>query len=254
MKKYTRSCPNCDIVLVYKTYHAWWVATKKNTTCISCCQKGRTAHNRINDDELIRTCPRCHGSLRYTNRTSFLRARRSNARCRRCGSNTTGLMKRGEKRTSESIKKFQETVTESGVLFTRPPHTERTKAKIRETKLRKYAEKSQLYHGCVNPVACDYMDQLNIKNGWNLVHGKNGGEHTICGYKVDGYDKARNIVVEYDEPHHYPCGILRNKDVIRQERIVAASGCEFWRYDSKNDILYKVPSKKLDTSAEVPVI
>ena len=30
-----------------------------------------------------------------------------------------------------------------------------------------------------------------------------GGGIEICGYKVDGYDKEKNIVFEYDEKHHY---------------------------------------------------
>ena len=31
----------------------------------------------------------------------------------------------------------------------------------------------------------------------------NGGEKRIICYYVDGYDKDKNIVIEYDELHHY---------------------------------------------------
>jgi hypothetical protein len=95
-----------------------------------------------------------------------------------------------------------------------------------------------------NVDACNYMDMLNKTHGWNLVHAMNGGEFYIkdLGYWVDGYDKARNIVVEYDEPRHYKNGELKDSDVIRQNEIIAHLNCEFYRYDFSKKILIKITS------------
>lgn len=98
------------------------------------------------------------------------------------------------------------------------------------------------------------MDEINVKNGWNLLHARNGGEQFICGYWLDGYDKIKNIVVEYDESFHYPYGKLREKDVIRQNRIIALLNCEFWRYDEKRNNFYNVSIKNTNPSTHISII
>ena len=50
---------------------------------------------------------------------------------------------------------------------------------------------------------------------------KTGGEIQLYGYFVDGYDKERNIIFEYDEKKHYKSnGNLNNKDIYRQNLII----------------------------------
>ena len=90
---------------------------------------------------------------------------------------------------------------------------------------------------------CKYIDFLNEKNGWNLIHAKNGGEKQVCGYFLDGYDEKLNIAFEYDEPKHYADvfnNILCEKDIKRQEEIIKELGCKFYRYNEKMDKLYLV--------------
>lgn len=71
----------------------------------------------------------------------------------------------------------------------------------------------------------------------------------VCGYWLDGYDKEKNIVFEYDESFHYPYGKLRHKDIVRQNRIIAFLNCAFWRYNEKTKELYKVEASiPLDAS------
>lgn len=84
---------------------------------------------------------------------------------------------------------------------------------------------------------------MNKQNNWNLQHAENGGEYYVAGYFVDGYDKKLNIVFEYDEPRHYKNvneSILRDKDLQRQQNIIQKLNCEFWRYNEKIKVLYKV--------------
>lgn len=90
---------------------------------------------------------------------------------------------------------------------------------------------------------CKYIDYLNEKNGWNLIHAKNGGEKQVCGYFLDGYDASLNIAFEYDESKHYSDvynNILCERDVKRQNEIINELGCKFYRYNEKIDKFYMV--------------
>jgi hypothetical protein len=66
----------------------------------------------------------------------------------------------------------------------------------------------------------------------DLQHAENGGEFFIkeLGYFVDGYSKEKNVILEYDEPHHFNSdGSLKESDVIRQKEIEEYLKCEFIR-------------------------
>ena len=93
-----------------------------------------------------------------------------------------------------------------------------------------------------NQKACEFIDKLNKEREWNFQHGMNGGEVELYGYFVDGYDKERNIIFEYDEPHHYQIrGGLKNKDLIRQKTLINEIKPKlFIRYDERNNKLYDV--------------
>lgn len=91
--------------------------------------------------------------------------------------------------------------------------------------------------------ACKFINELNKQNNWNLQHAENGGEIEVDGYWLDGYDKVLNIVFEYDEPKHYidiNNNVLRDYDIIRQNQIINTLKCEFWRYNEKINLLYKI--------------
>ena len=92
--------------------------------------------------------------------------------------------------------------------------------------------------------ACKFIDGLNKKFGWNLQHAKNGGEIEISGYCVDGYDKNKNIVFEYDERHHN--GPKRKQKDIKRQQIIMEKikPSMFIRYDEKNDRLYDTLTNK----------
>ena len=92
-----------------------------------------------------------------------------------------------------------------------------------------------------NESACRFIDRLNAQKGWNLQHALNGGEIRIGPYSLDGYDRDRNIAFEYDEDctrHNSKNGKL--KDRCRQAFIIEKTGCEFWRYSERDDLLYRV--------------
>ena len=62
-------------------------------------------------------------------------------------------------------------------------------------------------------------------------------------YFVDGYDKERNIVFEYDEKCHYidaENNVLKQRDLERQKTIKETLNCRFIRYNEKMNLLYEV--------------
>jgi hypothetical protein len=79
-----------------------------------------------------------------------------------------------------------------------------------------------------NPKACDAIDEYGNKHGYNFQHAMNGGEFYIkeLGYSVDGYDKEKNVVIEYYESYHNRPKQIK-KDLERQKLITEFLKCKF---------------------------
>jgi len=91
-----------------------------------------------------------------------------------------------------------------------------------------------------NPTACEYFDWLNKFMGWNGQYATNGGEKEVRGYFLDYYEPSLNLVIEWDEPGHYVRGVLREKDIRRQQEIIKELKCEFYRYNQRTNIIERV--------------
>jgi hypothetical protein len=80
--------------------------------------------------------------------------------------------------------------------------------------------------------------QLELLEKWNKL-----GFNFIPNYQVhtdldlfyiDGYDKKRNVVLEYDTKYHKRLG-QRKKDLVRQQKIIEIlKPKKFWRYNSED--------------------
>jgi hypothetical protein len=84
--------------------------------------------------------------------------------------------------------------------------------------------------------------QLEMINCWNKMgfnFEPNYQIHTddfLC--YLDGYDKDRNIVLEYDSKYHHR---QKEKDLIRQQKIIGIlNPKKFWRYDVVNKQLTEI--------------
>ena len=83
-----------------------------------------------------------------------------------------------------------------------------------------------------NKYACLIIENFAKQYGYNFQHAENGGEYYIeeLGYWVDGYDKDKNVVLEYDEEHHFDVnGNYLDKDINRQKEIINYLKCDFIR-------------------------
>jgi hypothetical protein len=181
--------------------------------------------------EYFKFCDGCGKIQLYGLKTDLIRQINKKSKCLECrnyrGPNHPMY---GRNHTKKSILKM------SLCKIGNNPSSE-TREKIRKSALKR----AKLYCGSAryNPRACKYFDKLNKENGWKLQHAENGGEIECAGYSIDAYDKDKNIVVEYDEPHHIKPS-RKNKDQKRMNEIIDRLGCCFYRYDEKKNILNKI--------------
>lgn len=97
-----------------------------------------------------------------------------------------------------------------------------------------------------NPKEMEYFNKIEKEMKLNGIYiGKNGSQYYIkeLGYFPDFYDPVKNVIIEYDEKHHYVdvySNKLKNKDIKRQSEIMQKLGCKFYRYNETIDLLYEV--------------
>lgn len=128
----------------------------------------------------------------------------------------------GRKKTDEEISKI------------RISKIERVKSKIKTGINPRY-----------NPEACKIISNYGNNNGFNFIHAENGGEFFVkeVGCFLDGYDKTKNIVIEFYERFHYnEDGTLKEKDIRRESLIINKLKCGFIRINafSKKDIKFEI--------------
>lgn len=75
-----------------------------------------------------------------------------------------------------------------------------------------------------NPKACEIIEKYGEEQSYDFQHAENGGEKSISGYFVDGYDEKQNTVVEYYEKWHQN---RREKDKKRKQEIIESTDCRF---------------------------
>jgi hypothetical protein len=109
-------------------------------------------------------------------------------------------------------------------------HSEETKNKI---SLKHRINRSLTIQGTIqfpnfNPTACYLIEEYGKQNDYTFQHALNGGEFYIkeLGYWVDGYDKEKNVVIEYQEKWHLTPKHIE-KDKKRKEEIIKALKCKF---------------------------
>lgn len=79
-----------------------------------------------------------------------------------------------------------------------------------------------------NPLACKIIDEYGKQNGLNFQHALNEGEFFVkdLGYWIDGYDKEKNIAIEYYERWHDKSR-ERKYDEYRKSQIIKKLNCQF---------------------------
>jgi len=83
-----------------------------------------------------------------------------------------------------------------------------------------------------NITACRVIEDYGKAHGYKFQTAMNGGEYYIpeLGYWVDGFDKEKNVVIDYyeDNHHHYTKdGKMKEKDIQRIDEITQHLNCKF---------------------------
>lgn len=135
------------------------------------------------------------------------------------------------------VKKSLETKIKNGTLG--HPCSDEQRAKIAEAMIAHRKKIGTFYKANVSIAACKYIDELNIKTGWNLAHGLHSAEKQVGPYFIDGYDEQRNIAFEYYEKAHHKNKKREERDEARARYIVKHLNCKLYIYDEKLDMLYE---------------
>lgn len=108
----------------------------------------------------------------------------------------------------------------------RPKHTEETKRKMRLSHINRIIKINGYIYPNHNPASIVIIEEYGKQNGYNFQHAENGGEFHIkeLGYWVDGYDKDKNVVIEYYEKLH---NRTKEQDKLRKQEIIKYLNCTF---------------------------
>lgn len=228
IKKFKKDCPKCSIEISYRYNYELINSINKNKLCSYCSRQetGKKNIGRVRDDNFKENL-----RIKMTNHPSIInnKDRGDKIKEKLLGRDVSGWHKGSQKQETTCIlcNKIY-LVIPSRLGFS---HFCTRKCMI------SYYHSNKIWVPKYNPKACEIIDEYGLKEGYNFQHALNGGEFRFKDIKVwvDGYDKENNVVIEYNEKHHYlPKMILLDK--IRRELIMKHLKCKFIIINYKNEI------------------
>lgn len=231
--RWIKNCPNCGVKLFY-----------------SCRQSLDTSRRR---GCLCRTCSKTGEKNSYFGRVGYWAGKIGPNKGKIVSDEFRTKMSKiviGRKHTLKSRLKMSVSQIGKNTWTANRIVSDITKHKMRIKRIEDLRSKG-IFPGCkfsknYNPLACEFIEKWGKSNGYNFQHALNGGEVEIDGYFMDGYDKNKNVVFEFDEPHHYRNIKLQQKDKDREKHIIdALHPSAFIRYDEKYNTLYDVINKEI---------
>lgn len=256
--KWNNKCLKCNKTRTYSNKWNSYVGTKKS--CITCCnRKLRVSLNTNIIEKLVMNnkiwcfnrkwnnkCLRCNKTRTYiTKRNAFIGVDKICISCSKLGHKISEETRHkmsnariGTKLSNQTKEKLS--IQKIGVKnprFGKAP-SEKHRENMRIAAINRLKKQGIMI--AFNSSACRFIDEFGVKYGYNFQHAMNGGEVNLYGFLVDGYDKNKNVIFEYDEPaHHYKR--IKEKDINKQTLIIEKiRPTMFIRYDQKNNRLYDV--------------
>ena len=208
-KKYFRNCPECNNELGYTTEKAWKHANKINRLCNSCGRKGEKHWGYTGATE-PKTCIDCEKEIDFRS-----------VRCKSC--NRKKIIE------EQGVNpKFLNSKRNKGMK-----HSSETKKKMSVAAINERRVKN-LHPVNYNKSSIEILEKFGRDNNLNLQHAENKGEFVVMipngnTYFVDGYDKDKNVVVEYIENsswHKSPKKKIYH--LLRKEEIKTYLNCEYY--------------------------
>ena len=230
-KKWIRKCPNCNKLLIYSHQSGWYRANKRNCRCSHCDKIRRYSTTNISD-KISKSLKGRIFSKEHKEKLSLRTKGKNNPMYGKIGKLNPFYGKRHSLETKEKIGKLSTKINTGRKHSAETIKLWRKIAINRKKKLGIFDD-----HPYYNPIACKLIDDYGKRNGYNFQHALNGGEIELkeLGYWVDGYDKNKNTIFEYNEPHHYDInGNLKEKDKRRLNEIKTHLQCKLIIYNSFN--------------------
>lgn len=213
----------------------------------------------------IRKCPNCKKDIIHTYKYSYITGIKKNKICLICRNRRTGKKRKGKNLTQEHKNKIRKSMFGKISSKTHPERSKKISIsnigkkhggrkkipRIKEKCLecnnefeieqwrksahfcsnickKEYYHKNKIWKPRFNPKACELIEEYGKQNGYNFQHALNGGEYYIkeLKYFVDGYDKEKNVVIEYNEKYHN-LPKQRKIDEVREKKITDYLKCKF---------------------------
>jgi len=206
-KKYFRNCPQCNRTLGHTTEKQMKLAVKNQQLCNSCGRKGELHWNYLG---IKKNCKDCGTEID-----------KRSTRCRSCKQKHQ-IKKQGV------IPEFLNSKRNTGLK-----HSKKTKKLMSEIAIKERRVK-QLSSVNYNKGSIVILEKFGKENGLKLQHAENGGEFTVDipngnTYFLDGYDKEKNVVVEYIENSSWHYSPKKKKyHTLRRKEIIDYLGCKYY--------------------------
>ncbi len=242
--QWVRKCSQCRADILYSDKYKLATATRNNTKCSKCWRFGKKLPTK---SDYSKCCPSCGKIVYFATKYSLRNSILNSAVCNSCidRGNNGRIQTEDEKekraaklqgltRSRESKKRYSKAKRgkNNPRYGTHISKSEEHRRKIRlsciEVIKNRLALAGKQMTPVFNPVACSAIDEYGTQYGYHFQHALNGGEYYIkeLGYWVDGYDKDKNVVVEFYENNHWHRK-NKKKDVDRMNEIVHHLHCDF---------------------------
>jgi hypothetical protein len=234
-----RLCPICGKIIKYNsssgTLKYYYRAIKRNSVCRSCIAKINNANpetkekiSKSNLGKKMSEETRKKLSLSHIGHKVSQETKEKISRYNK-GKKISDEQKEKIRQSLIGHKHSDLTKKKIGLSSLGRHHTDESRRKIRVSLIKTLEKRySKKIYPLYNPDACKIIDEYGKKNGYNFQHALNGGEFYVedLGYWVDGYDRDKNVVIEYYEPWH-EAEIRKVKDVRRKKEIIDKLHCKF---------------------------
>src|ERR1035437_1366761 len=227
---YKRNCPICGKELSYCRKSFWENANKINSKCNSCANRiistnrirpllfvAKTHHTEESKKKMsLANIGKSHGPCSEERRLKLLGKKQSAETCLKKSifQNKRYSNPEERKRSSELAKK----------ILSRPE----VKRKLRDSA----SNQPRRFGKAVDKGQVELINKWN-KLGFNFDINYKLHTNDVL-YFLDGYDKKRNVVLEYDSKYHNTAR-QSVRDLIRQNNIInILKPNKFWRYDAVN--------------------
>lgn len=248
-KQLQLNCPSCNKTRYYSDKYKLKNAIENNTKCCECCQKGKIISDKQKEN---------HSKMMSgKNNPNYGKFGVLHQNFGKIGPNKGKIFSEdmceklsrshmGKKQSDDTKRKLSIKNGGKNNPFYGKSHSEISKNKMScswkkrwdNTEIRKHLRDILTKCDWIK-VKCD-KGQLELLDKWSKL-----GFNFEPNYKIktdvdlfyiDGYDKEKNVVIEYDTKYHNK-STQKRKDLIRQNKIInILKPKKFWRYNSVNKI------------------